>query len=502
MDWLTVVPPAAAIAVAVWSRNVYWALGLAILLSETLRSALNPALGVLGSIDAIVGVFNSAGNTRIVLFCLIVGALIAYMERSGGVSAMVTKLHSAGLASTPRRAGLISAFSGVIIFVETNVSLLASGVLGRPLFDRLRLSRERLAYIIDSTCAPISVLILFNGWGAYVAGLMTNNGVENAFSVLFQTIAYNFYPLITVALVFITIIMGRTFGALARADAHWTAPTSDGNETDAKVVDERPGNPLHMGIPLFILIGGALGFMVWTGNGDITQGSGSQAILWAVVLATASAYVFYGLSGRSNNDGVAVGFSGMSKLLPPVVVIILALALGDSLKLLGTSAFITGLAEDVATPFLIPAMLFVIAGITSFTTGTSWGTYGILVPIAIPMAVGADLPVALIVAAIMGGGVFGDHCSPISDTTIVASIAAGCDHMQHVRTQLPYALAAGLVAIGCYLVAGLLASGTNQIDEDQARSCNVACKSDLGFTPAFTASQVDQRQVGFSSART
>lgn len=195
MDWLTILPPVVAIIVAVWTKNVYWALGLAIWLSETLIAQFNPALGALGSIDQTVAVFGSPGNTRILMFCLIIGALIAFMQRSGGIAAMVERLHSTGLASTPRRAGLVSAISGVLIFVETNVSLLASGILGRPLFDRLKVSRERLAYIIDSTCAPISVLILFNGWGAYVAGLMANNGVEDEFSVLFQTVIFNFYPL-------------------------------------------------------------------------------------------------------------------------------------------------------------------------------------------------------------------------------------------------------------------------------------------------------------------
>lgn len=457
MDWLTILPPFIAILIAVASRNVYWALGFAIWLSETLVAGFNPALGALASIDRAVGVFASTGNTRILLFCLIIGALIAYMRRSGGISAMVESLHSAGLASTPRRAGLVSAISGVLIFVETNVSLLASGVLGRPLFDRLKLSRERLAYIIDSTCAPISVLILFNGWGAYVAGLMANNGVENEFGVLFHTIALNFYPLITVAGVFATILIGRTFGPMAKADANWAPPqgTSDGVIDDAE--DAAPSRAIYMGLPLLILIGGALGFMIWTGDGDITKGSGSQSILWAVILATAAAFIFLMLSGRAKGKGVEIGFKGMGDLLPAVTVIFLALVLGDSLKALGTGVFITSLAETIPLPFVIPAVMFVVAGVTSFTTGTSWGTYGILVPIAVPMAIGAGLPLPLVIAAIMGGGVFGDHCSPISDTTIIASLAAGCDHMDHVRTQLPYALVAGAAAILLYLAAGLAA---------------------------------------------
>jgi tetracycline resistance efflux pump len=457
MEWLTILPPTAALVVAVWTRNVYWALGLAIWLSETLVASFNPGMGALGSIDRAVGVFGSTGNTRILLFCLIIGALIAYMQRSGGISAMVEKLHSIGLASTPRRAGFVSAISGVLIFVETNVSLLASGVLGRPLFDRLKVSRARLAYIIDSTCSPISVLILFNGWGAYVATLMASNGVDQEFSVLFKTILFNFYPLLTVAGVFATVLIGRTFGPLATADANWSPPLGAADGIPDDELEDAPSRALYMAIPMAILIGGALGFMVWTGGGDITKGSGSQSILWAVVLATAAAFLFLMASGRAKGKGVEVGFRGMGDLLPAVTVIFMALVLGDSLKALGTGEFIAGVAATIPAPFTIPAILFVVAGVTSFTTGTSWGTYGILVPIAVPLAVGAGIPLPLAIAAVMGGGVFGDHCSPISDTTIIASLAAGCDHMEHVRTQLPYALTAGAGAILLDLAAGLVA---------------------------------------------
>lgn len=458
MDWLTIAPPIIALGVALWTRNVYWALALAIIVSETLIAGFNPGVGLLGGIDRIVGVFGSTGNTRILLFCLIIGALIAYMQRSGGIMAMVEWLHGKNLASTPRRAGVVTALAGIVLFIETNVSLLASGILGRPLFDRLQLSRERLAFIIDSTCAPVSVLILFNGWGAYIAGLMASNGVDNAFDVLFQTIGFNFYPLLILAIVFATLFADRTFGALGRVDRNWQAPQEalENSAPAATPAEETPSRAAYMGVPVAILVGGALGFMIWTGDGDITSGSGSQSILWAVVLATGVAALYLWRTGRAAGQVMTVGFNGMGELLPAVMVVLLALALGNSLSALGTGAFIASTAASIPAPFLIPALLFVIAGITSFTTGTSWGTYGILIPLAIPMALGAELPIALVVAAVMGGGVFGDHCSPISDTTIIASLAARCDHMDHVRTQLPYALVGGGLSIAVYVIAALL----------------------------------------------
>ncbi|MEM9180727.1 MAG: Na+/H+ antiporter NhaC family protein, partial [Pseudomonadota bacterium] len=211
----------------------------------------------------------------------------------------------------------------------------------------------------------------------------------------------------------------------------------------------------YMAIPLVIMIGGTIGFMIWTGNGDIRQGSGSQAILWSVILATAAAFLCLAHSRRAKGELVEIGFKGMGDLLPAVTMIFLALVLGASLNAVGMREFIASIASSFPAPGVIPAILFLAAAITSFTAGTSWGTYGIIIPVAVPLALGAGVPLPLAVAAVMGGGVFGDHCSPISDTTIIASLASGCDHMEHVRTQLPYALVGGVAATGLYLMAGL-----------------------------------------------
>ncbi len=457
MDWITITPPIVAIIVAVWTRNVFWALGLAIWLSETLIAGFNPFMGALGAIDRGVGVFDSSYSTRVLLFCLIIGALIVYMQRSGGISAMVERLQSSGFASTPRRAGLVTAIVGVLIFVETNISLLTTGILGRPLFDKLKMSRERLAYIIDSTCSPISVLVLFNGWGAYLFGLLNENGVENATGVLMGTIALNFYALITVAIVFLTIVLNRTFGPMHAIETRAAKTVSVSSDGPFNAAPEAPSRAIYMAIPLLVMIGGTIGFMIWTGEGDIRAGSGAQAILWSVILATAAAFICLVLSKRAPGKALDLGFKGMGDLLPAVTIIYMALVLGASLNALGMREFIAGMASGFPVPWAIPAILFVAAGFTSFTAGTSWGTYAIVIPVAIPLAIGAGMPLPLVVAAVIGGGVFGDHCSPISDTTIIASLAAGCDHMEHVKTQLPYALTAGLAAILLYLAAGVAA---------------------------------------------
>lgn len=448
MDILTLLPPVLALIIAIATRNVFYALGAAIWASETIIAAGNPLLGGLNSVDRAASVFADAGNTRILLFCLIIGALIAYMQRSGGVAALVNRLVSSGVASTRRRASLVTALTGSVLFMETNVSLLSTGIMGRPLFDRLKMSRERLAYLIDSTSAPISILILINGWGAYLFGLISREGIEDPVAVLVATIPLNFYALLTLAGVYVTAVSDKTIGPMRTSDTRTKGADDD---------QAAPTRAIYMALPLGLMVFGTLGFMMWTGEGNMMRGSGSQSILWAVVIATGAAFGLLRLSGRfKTNALIDMGFKGMGGLLPAVAVIFLSLALGASLKALGTGAYIAGLAESVPPAFAmaIPAILFIAAAVTSFATGTSWGTYGILVPLAIPLAMGAGVPPALALSAVMGGGVFGDHCSPISDTSIIASFAAGCDHISHVRTQLPYALLAAAGAALLYLAAG------------------------------------------------
>jgi Na+/H+ antiporter NhaC len=452
--YLPLLPPILALVIAIWTRNVFWALGGAIWVSEIIIVGGNPLLGLLATIERGADVFSSGYSTRVILFCLIIGALIAFMQRSDGVTAMVEKLVAARLADTRRKASLVTALTGSILFMDTNVSLLSTGIMGRPLFDRLKMSRERLAYLIDATCAPISVLVVMNGWGAYLLGLLANQNVANPLPILIATIPLNFYAILTLIGVLATVASDRTFGSLKMADeaARLAAPCPE-----ALAEPESNGKARYMALPLGIMVFGTLSLMWWTGDGNMMAGEGAKSVLWSVVLACLVAFALLRFdAGWATDKLIDTGFAGMNDLLPAVAVIFLSFALGNSLGALGTGALMAQLADGFPVPFLMPAVLFVAAGMTSFATGTSWGTYGILVPIALPVAIGLDIPLPLALAAVMGGGVFGDHCSPISDTSIVASFASGCDHISHIRTQLPYALLAALGATLLYAAAGLI----------------------------------------------
>ena len=454
MDWLSVIPPIVAIAVVLWRKEVIVALVLAIFSAELLQLTFAwyaPAPATINTVERIVGVFNSPDNTRILVFSLMIGALLAYIRVSGGVAATVESIVNKRIVKNARHASLLTSAVGGVVFVESNLSVLTSGILARGLFDKYGLSRAKLAYIIDSTSAPVCILILLNGWGAFVLVLLSQYEFNmSAAQVLWGTVWLNFYALITLLIVFWSSATQRWFGPLATSAAGVGVDVHDEEQIVAS-------KSRFMIVPLLTMIFGMIGFMLWTGDGSLADGSGSKSVLYATTLATLVAYFQMLASGRFEHIRlVKIAMQGMGDLLPLVAIVLLALALGASLGDLGTGAYISKLVGGNLPTFLIPAVLFLAGALISFSTGTSWGTFAILIPLGMPLAISLDLPPSLLLAAILGGGVFGDHCSPISDTTAVSAIASGCDLLEHVRTQLPYALVGGVIAFGMYVVAGLV----------------------------------------------
>ena len=456
MDWLSILPPLIAIAVVLWKKEVILALLLAVMSSELLlivtqkNGSESLLLAPINTIDRLITTVGDAGNARILIFSLLVGALLAFMRDSGGVTATVNRLISSGIARSKRRVGAVTMFTGIVVFIESNLSILSSGILARGLFDKYKMSRARLAYVIDSTCAPICILILLNGWGAYILALVSNYQTEqSAFEILWGTLPYNIYAWLTVLVVAYTIFSDKVHGPMREAELKLES-------TDTSLNAAPPTKSRFMLLPLAVMIFGMLGFMFWTGNGDLTKGSGSRSVLYATFLAVIIGYLQLLWHKRfDHKQSVKIGFNGMSELLPLVTIVMLSIALGASLKVLGTGVFVSSIVGEHLPTFLIVPMLFIAGAIISFTTGTSWGTFAILIPIGMPLVASLGLPPSLVLAAILGGGIFGDHCSPISDTTAVSSLAAGCDLLTHVKTQLPYALFVGGVTVVSYTLIGL-----------------------------------------------
>jgi len=455
MHWYSILPPIIAIVIVFWRKEVILALVAAILSAEFLLAYQNQTevlfTGAIGSIERVIEIITSAGNSRILLFSVLIGALLAYMRYSGGVTATVELLIKKGVAKSKKQVGLLTMFTGVVVFIESNLSVLASGILARGLFDKFNMSRARLAYIIDSTSAPICILILLNGWGAFILGLLSNYELEqSAVSILWGTIPLNFYAIIALALVLYTILADKVHGPMK--DAEQELVKLEGEQLPVAASKAR-----FMLLPLASMILGMIGFMLWTGNGDLARGSGSKSVLYATVLACFVAYILL-LSSKqySHKELVDTGFKGMGEILPLVAIVLFSLTLGASLKELGTGVFVANIVGDYLPLSLIVPVLFLAGALMSFTTGTSWGTFAILIPIGVPLIQTLGLPPSLVIAAILGGGIFGDHCSPISDTTAVSSIASGCDLLTHVRTQMPYALFGGVLAFVGYFIASLV----------------------------------------------
>lgn len=455
MSWYSILPPLIAILVVFWRKEVIMALLLAVVSSEFLLLYTQGQSGLLtfvNSVERVISVATSAGNSRILIFSIVIGALLAYIRESGGVAATVNKLMNLGVAKSKRQVGLLTMFTGTSVFIESNMSVLTSGIVSRGLFDKFKMSRARLAYIIDSTSAPVCILILLNGWGAYVLGLLSNYELEqSAVSILWSSVAFNFYAIIALLIVLYTIVFDKVHGPMKEAEQQL--------EKQNLEIDAGPAasKARFMLVPLLTLIVSMIGFMFWTGNGELASGSGSKSVLYATVLASMVAYLqLLAHKQFTHHQLVDIGFKGMGELLPLVSIVLLSLTLGASLKELGTGQFVASLVGDYLPIYLIVPVLFLTGAVMSFTTGTSWGTFAILIPIGVPLIQALGLPAPLVVGAILSGGIFGDHCSPISDTSAVSALASGCDLLTHVKTQLPYALVGGVLALISFFIASLI----------------------------------------------
>ncbi|NKB88016.1 MAG: sodium:solute symporter [Acidobacteria bacterium] len=457
--WLSIIPPVLAIVMALRTRQVHLSLFAGIWVGATIIAGFNPVAGLLGSLAVITEVVGDPGNTPTLLFTLIVGALILLMQRSGGVSGFAQWMVSRGWVRGRISAQIISALLGVSIFIESNITSLVTGTVSRPLYDRLRISRAKLAYICDSTSAPICILIPVNAWGAMLLSLLIAEGVEDPLSALAAAIPFNFYAWLALGLVFVVAITGRDYGPMVEAER--LAVEGEGRVGAAEDFDveesERGKRAINLLLPVITMVAIVPFALVATGDGDWTQGSGATSVFWAVSGAVVVAMILYKIQGLfSIIEMTEISMKGFQQLLPVAAILALSLAIGAVANALGTGPWVASNVAPLLTPEPVAPLVFLTGCVIAFSTGSSWGTFAILMPIAVPLALESGAHLSLVVGAVMGGGIFGDHCSPISDTTVVASLSAGCDHIEHVTTQLPYALAAGTGATVLYFVVGLV----------------------------------------------
>ena len=486
---LSLVPPIIAIVLAIWTRQVFVSLLLGIWLGWVIIDDWNILTGTFDTIQALVDVFKDPGNTRTIMFCALVGALILFIQRSGGVEGFIIRVnrylerYQQKEGSSRRVVQFLAWLTGLLIFVESSISVLTVGALYRPLFDKMGIPREKLAYIADSSSAPSSILIPLNAWGAFIMGLLAVD-FANPFGVMLNAMVYNFYPILALILVLVIIFSGRDFGPMAKAErrareegkllADGAEPMISDELTEVEVKEGVRPRARNMIIPIgtmVLLMPIMLGYTGWEAAlADrpelsffgkffyaVGQGSGSTAVLTAVIASVLVSMLLYRVQGiMKMKEMIELTLKGISGLMPLALLMLMAFAISAVCRELGTGDYVAGVAKTWLSPSLVPFIVFLVSCFIAFSTGTSWGTFAIMMAIAVPMAQTMGANVYIAIAAVMGGGVFGDHCSPISDTTILSSMASASDHIDHVRTQLPYALTAGGAAALLYLILGVL----------------------------------------------
>lgn len=484
----SIVPPLAAIAIALVTRSVIPALFFGIWMGAWIALGFDESgawggfavsAGWDGLLDSI-GIYvrdgmTDASRVSIIIFSLMIGGMVGIISRSGGLQGVVNRI--IGFASNDKRAQLTTAGLGVAIFFDDYANTMVVGNTLRPVTDEHKVSREKLAYLVDSTAAPVATIALVTTWIGYEVGLIDAavkelpGFSESAYSIFLNSIAYSFYPILALAFVFLVAWTGRDFGPMLAAEqrARTTGKLiRDGAQVDQAAIEadellpepKQPQRAINAVLPILTLVGGVIIGLLATGEGDTLQdviGSADtyQALLWASLLSCLVA-AGLGISQRilSVEEVMTAWYAGMRTMMLAMVILVLAWALADTTSAIGTADYLTQSLDARLSPWLLPPIVFVLAAVVAFATGSSWSTMGILMPLVVPLAWalidgGTDQMhiVYSAVSCVLAGAVWGDHCSPISDTTVLSSMASGCDHIDHVRTQIPYALTVGAVAL-------------------------------------------------------
>ncbi|MEM7281546.1 MAG: Na+/H+ antiporter NhaC family protein [Pseudomonadota bacterium] len=482
--WTSILPPLVAIALALISRSVIPALFAGVWVgawSLTGFSLQGLFTSMLGSFQRFVAqAVADPDHVTIMLFTFMIGGMVGVVSRNGGVHALVAKIVL--WAKSPRRGQFTTWLLGTVIFFDDYANTLIVGNTARPVTDSLRVSREKLAYIVDSTAAPVATVAVVTTWVGFQIGVIKDSvaslGLEQtAFELFLLSIPYNFYPLLAIFFVLAIIWSRLDFGPMyhaekrARETGQVTAPdaqvSDDANDPALQPEEGIPLRLINVLLPVLVLVGSVFVGLIYTGSSpdnesawDIIKNADSyQALMWASLLAVVTAMLLsVGQRILTLNEAIEAWYAGVKFMFFGLIVLVLAWALSSVAEVVHTADFLVSVLGDKIDPGLLPMMIFVLAAMVAFATGSSWGAMGILSPLVLPLTWAVlgntDMQGAehmhifySSVASVLAGAVWGDHCSPIADTTILSSLASGCDLIDHVKTQLPYALLVGLVGI-------------------------------------------------------
>lgn len=489
--WLSVVPPLVAIALALIFKDVLLSLFLGIFFGALFLNGWNPITAFARAIDQFVAPsLANPGNASILIFTTLLGGMVGVIAKSGGTQGLVDALTK--YATSARRGQIATWVMGILVFFDDYANTLIVGSTMRPITDRLRISREKLAYIVDSTAAPVASLVPISTWIGFEVGLIAAAFTQldlpyNAYVAFVGSIPYRFYPILALVLGFTIAYTRRDFGPMLKAErraaktgeliANGDTPLADYDGGRLSPPEDTPKRAYNALLPILTVIALTLVGLFATGSAaarradyptafkwlqDVFSNADStRALLWAS-LAGVTVALLLALAQRilTVKQATSAMVQGFGSMLLALVVLILAWSLGSVCAELHTADYLVELSQGVVSPSWLPVMVFLLSAATAFATGTSWGTMGILMPLVIPIAHGLSIESGMAVtddrfyllllgtiSGVLAGSVWGDHCSPISDTTILSSMASGCDHIAHVRTQMPYAITVGVVAM-------------------------------------------------------
>ncbi len=487
--WLALLPPLVAILLCFLTRRVLPSLFIGVFSGTLLLTELRPLSAIVKAIELYV--YNLAGveisegvmevdlfHPTIILFNFVIGGLVGLIYISGGAQGFVDLITSR--VKTERGAQLASAFMGCAIFFDDYSNTVIVGNSLRPVTDKLKVSREKFSYILDSTAAPVATIAVISTWIGFELGLISE-ALDNLpevypkgydYTLFLHSIPYSFYSIFALLLVFLVAFTLRDFGPMRKAEQRCRTTGKvlrDGanplvGDLELEPPENAPKRALNLFLPILALIAISLVGMWVTGGGP--QGKGFMdavkesdpmlALLWGAIGATIIAMMMYGIQRIANLSQMMDAFiNGTKMMILANLILISAWAISAICKETGTADYVIDVSRGIIQPWILPALIFSISGFIAFSTGSSWATMGVVIPMAIPLAFETGVPLHIAAAGVLTGSIFGDHCSPISDTTVLSSTFAGSDHLDHIKTQMPYALLAASVAFAMFLFVSL-----------------------------------------------
>lgn len=478
----SVVPPLITIILAIITKEVLLSLCIGVFGGCLIIASWNPLYGFEKMIEIITAKLTDPWNMQVILIVILLGGLIGLLTRSGGSRAFAELISK---KTTTRRGAQGTAWiMGLLIFFDDYFNALTCGAVMRPVSDRFKVSREKLSYIIDSTAVGICLLVPVSSWVAFVTSLIAGSyetaGIQqDAFQGFLSSVPYNFYAWLSIIMVGVVVYLSLDYGPMAKAEKRTietgklcdeTFSGGDADEDDFSAIRQADGKALDLLLPVIVLISGAFVFMLYTGGffnaetrfdfmGAINNMNGTLALVYAIFLTDILAIGFYKIRKLSSiKESISALVTGAKSMIFVLILLAFAWAIGGIGDELDTGGYVASLFSNAVPGFMVPVIVFAFSCMMAFSTGASWGTYAVMMPIAIPLAVALNADVSACIAAVIGGGGFGNHCSPLADTAILSSAGANIRHIDHINTQIPYSVTCASVAAVSYILAGIMKS--------------------------------------------